>query len=142
LAAGQLHDPRLAFRLELDRREQFVDGRAVRIKRSEQPQRLFHRQLVDKLRFLQLNAEPRPQPWAVGPPAFAQHFDVAGIGVEQSFENFDRGGLPRAVGPEQAKALAAPDLEIEAVDSDDVGVFLHQAVTRHGVIDSAHAVRF
>ena len=44
-------------------------GGAARIERSEQPQRFFDGQLVGQLRFLQLDAEPRPQRGGVALPS-------------------------------------------------------------------------
>ena len=61
------HD--VALRFELDGRQQLVDGRALGIERSEQPQRLFDGQLLGELRLLQLDAEPRAQPGARRSPS-------------------------------------------------------------------------
>ena len=57
----------------------------------------------------------------------AEHLDLARIGVEQAFEDLDGRRLAGAVRAEQAEALAARDLEIEAVDGDDVAVALDEA---------------
>ncbi len=66
---------------------------------------------------MQGNADALPQGAVVGlPPALVEDFDFAGGGVEQSFEDFDGGGFAGAIGPEQAEAFAALDLQIEAVD--------------------------
>src|SRR6185295_11809505 len=63
-------------------------------------------------------------------PALAEHAHLAGVRRVQPLEDLDRRGLARAVGPEQAEALAGMDLEIEAVDRDDVVVALDEAANQ------------
>ena len=55
-------------------------------------------------------------------PAPAEHLDLARVGRGQALADLDGRRLAGAVGPEQAEALAAADLEVEAVDGDDVAV--------------------
>ena len=50
----------------------------------------------------------------------------------EPFEDLDRRGLARAVGTEQAEALAAPHFEVEAVDGDHVRVALDQPAAADG----------
>ena len=102
--------------------EQLVHRRSASVEGSEQAQGLLDRQLVGELRLLQLHAEPLPQarPACWRPPA-AQHLDVACVRLDQPFENLDRGRLAGAVGPEQAKALAAFDFQVQSGHGDDIG---------------------
>ena len=62
----------------------------------------------------------------IGRPAQAEHLDLAGVGLGQALADLDRRRLAGAVGPEQAEALAGADLEVEAVDRDDVFVGFSQ----------------
>ena len=57
-------------------------------------------------------------------PPHAEHLDVARVPRREALADLDRRGLAGAVRPEQPEALAAPDLEIEAADRDDVLVGL------------------
>ena len=66
----------------------------------------------------------------VAVPALAEHLDLAGIGGEQPFEDLDRGGLAGAVRAEQAEALAAKHLQVEAVDGDHGSVALRRRRTQ------------
>ena len=52
-------------------------------------------------------------------PAPAEHFDLAGGRLQQSFEDLDGGGLAGAVGAEQAEALAGLDGQIESANRLD-----------------------
>src|SRR5262249_19440531 len=69
----------------------------------------------------------------LGPPrparpgrVLAQHVDGAVVAAAEPFQDLHRGGLARAVGPEQGEHLAAVDLEIDAADGRDVPVALAQ----------------
>ena len=85
-------------------------------------------QLLVELCFLELDAEPRAQlSIAPLPPALAEHFHLTAVRRGEPFEDLDRRGLAGAVRPEQAEALTAPDLEIEAGNGDDIRVALLQA---------------
>jgi hypothetical protein len=44
----------------------------------------------------------------------AEELDVAGVGFDQTECEAQRGGLPSAIGSEQAEALAGMQLEIDA----------------------------
>ena len=52
-------------------------------------------------------------------PAKAEDLDLAGGRLDQPFEDLDGRRLARAVGAEQAEALADGDLQVEAVDRVD-----------------------
>src|SRR5262249_7538340 len=71
--------------------------------------------LLRELRLLQLNPEARAEPSRVGLPASIEHLHIAGIRREQPFEDLDRRRLAGAVRTEQTEALAARNVEIEAV---------------------------
>ncbi len=52
----------------------------------------------------------------------AQHLDGAGVRAQQPEDGADGGGLPGAVGAEQRDGLTAADVQVEAVDGEDVSV--------------------
>ncbi len=64
---------------------------------------------------------------AAGAPAAAEHRHRSRVGAGQALEHFHGGGLAGPVGPEQAKSLTAPDLEVEAGHGGHVGIPLDQA---------------
>ena len=57
----------------------------------------------------------------------AEHRDVALAAVAVALEDLDRRRLARAVGPEQAEHLAAPDREVDPADRLQIAVALAQA---------------
>ena len=122
LPTGQFAVPRRAFSLESDAGDQCVDGGSVRIERPEQPDDLLDTELVVELRFLKLDPEALPKCRGVADPPHAENLDVTGVRREQTLEDFDRGCLAGAIRPEQSEAFAAPDLEVEAVDRQNVAV--------------------
>src|SRR5580765_6309764 len=133
LPPGQLPHPAGAFRLELDQREHVVDAAAAGVEGAEQPEGLFDGKLLAELRLLQLDPEARAQAAVVAaPPTLAQHLDLTFVGCGQAFKDLDRRRLARAVGAEQAEALAAAHFEVEAADGDDVGIALDETVTADG----------
>ena len=52
---------------------------------------------------------------------------LALVGLGEALADLDGGGLAGAVGAQQAEAFAGPDLEVESVYGDDVGVSLAEA---------------
>jgi hypothetical protein len=46
----------------------------------------------------------------------SQQLDLAGVGPDEAEAQLERGGLARAVGSEQAEALAGRDREVHAAD--------------------------
>ena len=60
----------------------------------------------------------------VPPQRRPRTLDLAGVGRREPFADLDGGGLARAVGTEQAEALAGTDLEVEPVHRDYVAVGL------------------
>jgi hypothetical protein len=101
------------------------------IERPEQREDFADGEFVGELRLLQLNAEPLAQrpPGGALAPRRSQDLDLARVRRGQPFEDLDRGGLAGAVRPEQAKAFAGPDRQIEARDGDDVTEALGQRPT-------------
>jgi hypothetical protein len=69
---------------------------------------------------------------------FAEHFDVARVGLAETFEDLDRRGLAGTVRAEHAEAFAAMDLEAQAVQGHDVSVPLHERAAG----ESVHPDRF
>ena len=116
LAARELADPGRRFLREADRRDDLRRLLAAPIEAAEQREDLEDRELLGKPGFLQRHAQPLAEVVVVMAPPPAQHLDVARGGGEQALQDFDRGRLARAVRAEQAEALAAADLEVEAVD--------------------------
>src|SRR4029077_19909328 len=62
-------------------------------------------------------------------PSHPEDLHLAPVGRGEPLEDFDGGGLPRPVWPQQAEALARVDGEIETGDRDDIGVSLDQPGT-------------
>src|SRR5271155_5431982 len=62
----------------------------------------------------------------------AKQFHFAGIGSRQAFADFDSGCFARAVGTEKAEAFAGVDLQVEAIDGDNVLVSLAETCDAKG----------
>jgi hypothetical protein len=60
-------------------------------------------------------------------PATAEDEHLPLVGLGESLTDLDGGGLSGAVGSQQAEALAGPDLEIEAVYGNHLGVLLTES---------------
>jgi hypothetical protein len=121
---GQRGDARVALLLEVHERDQFVRRRPACVEATEQAQGLDDTQLVRELRVLELDAKPLAYLLRVGGPVQAEHLDVAGIGGGQPLADLNGRRLAGPVRAQQAEALAAGDIEIEAVDGDHVLVAL------------------
>ena len=102
--------------------------------RTAQRQRLGDGELVGELRLLQLNAESVAQRPACRPltPRRPEDLDLATVGHGEALEDFDRGGLPRPVGSQQAEALAGADGEIQTGNRDDLSKALGEGATADG----------
>src|SRR5688572_8771507 len=141
LAAGELADTARPLAFELDNLQQIVDRPPARVERTKEPQRLLDGQLVGELRLLQLDAEPLAQRSFVMAPAQSKYLDLAGIWLQQTFQDLDRCRLAGAVRPEQAKAFAAVNGQRQIGDRDNRSVRIAQTCTGHrrfcdaGVID-------
>src|SRR5882672_947822 len=64
--------------------------------------------------------KPLLQRAAVGLPFEAEHLELAGVARREALADFDRRGLAGAVRAEQPETFAGLNLEIDAVDGDDV----------------------
>ena len=51
-----------------------------------------------------------------------EHFDLAFGTRPQTFQDFDGGGLPGSIGPQQAEDFAFADVEIDAADGFEIAV--------------------
>ena len=94
-----------------------------------------HGELFGQPRLLQRDADPLANLVRLAAPVVAQHFDLAGRGLEQAFEDFDRRRLASAVGAQQAEALALLDRQIESAHRLHrrlAVVSLHQIVAADG----------
>src|SRR6185503_8168061 len=85
---------------------------------------------------LQLDAEALPQLHRVRPPAQSQHLDLTRIGLQEPFEDFDRGCLPGSIWTKESEAFTALHNKRQAVDGDDVAIAFVERVTAHGVRNS------
>src|SRR6185295_8595646 len=86
----------------------------------EQVDRLFHGELLGELSLLQRDSQQLPELPVVRSPAAAQHQHLASIRSVDPLTDLDGGSLSRAVRAQEAEALSRVDLEIEAVDCDDI----------------------
>src|SRR5262249_19179987 len=112
------------------------------VEAAEQLEGLEDRHLLLELRFLKLDAQALAQrPIGAPGPALAEDPHLAGVRAVQALEDLDRGGLARTIRAQQAEALTAPDLEIDAVHGDDVGVALDQPAHLDGEIDAGRGSR-
>ena len=97
------------------------------VEAAEERERFADGELFGEPRLLQRDADALADFVVLLAPAAAEHFDFAGGGVEQAFEDFDRGGLAGAVGPEQAEAFALLDGQIEPAHGVDGRTCLRSA---------------
>src|SRR5262245_17651622 len=134
LTSGELSNPASSFRFELHDPEQLVDRAAAVVEGTEQPQCLFDRELVGKLRLLQLHADALTQPAVVTAPRHPENLHLSPVRLEKAFQNFDGRRLSRAVRAKQAEALAASDMERQPIDGNDVAIPFDQI----GAIDARH----
>jgi len=82
--------------------------------------------------FLELDTQSTAQLAFVVPPGMTQQPDLAGIGLAKALKDLDRRSLAGAVGAEQAEALAAMDIEVQAGDGDDRAVTLDEVAAMDG----------
>jgi hypothetical protein len=107
--------PHLRLRLfrQLHEVDQLLGGRTLAVEGAEHPHDLARRHPVGELALLQLHAQALADGRLVAVPAHPQDLHLAAVGALQPFEHLDGRGLPRAVGAQQAKALAAPHLQVK-----------------------------
>ena len=101
---------------QLDVGQQRVDRPRARGRSCERGQDLGHGQPFGQPRLLQRDADPLAQADVVARPGHAQQLDLPRRRCEEPLQDLDGGRLARAVRPQQAEALAAPDREVEAID--------------------------
>ena len=102
-------------------------GGVVAAELAEQAARRPARMVAPRL---QHHAGPRPPVLARPRRVLAEHADLARGAHPEALEDLDRGRLPGAVGAEQADHLAAPHLELHALQ-DVVGAVAHAQIA-HG----------
>ena len=128
LAAGQGPDARQSFLTELDLIDDLADVARLAVEALEEGERLVDGQLLGELGILELDAEQLAQLVLVRFPPAAEDLDAPRIRREKSLADLDGGRFSGAVRPKQSKALARQNLELEAVDGDDVVVRLAEAL--------------
>ena len=127
LAAGELTDPGLGLLPELDQVDHLAGRRAAPIEAPEETDGLGDGELLRELGLLERDPEQGAERAIVAAPPPTQDDHLAGVGGRQAFADLDRGGLARAVGAEQAEALAGADLEVETGHGDDLSIGLAEA---------------
>ena len=117
LPAGEFADPRASFFFEFDHGENVEGFQAMIIEGAKELNGLDDGEFFAELGLLQRDANALPEGAIVAlTPALAKDLDIAGRGVEETFEDFDGGRLAGAIGSEQSETFAALDFEIESVD--------------------------
>jgi hypothetical protein len=59
-------------------------------------------------------------------PTIAENFDRAPVRFDETFKDFNRRGLARAVRPEQTEALANAHFEVKSLNRRDLAVSFEQ----------------
>src|SRR5256885_4909209 len=120
---------------ELSELEKLVDS-AVRLRAVVE--RLLHEVVADRevpvqVGLLRHHSETRlhltPLPAGVEP----EHAQLAVVYVREPVDHLHRGGLARAVGPEEAEALLLADVEVDLVDRHQLAVALVEPAPLDGV---------
>src|SRR5204862_4031002 len=101
LAAGQLADPRPRLAGQPDQVDRFLGPAGTRVERGEVPDDLEHGELRTGAGQLEHDADPGPPGPARPGRVLAEHVDRAVIAAPEALQDLDRGGLARAVRPEQ-----------------------------------------
>src|SRR3954469_25769031 len=110
----------------------------MRVGGAEVLHRLAHGRARVEARALEHDAHPGAQLAVARGRIEAEHGHVAGAPLAVALEDLDRGGLARAVRPEQSEYLAAPHRERHTAHGLELAIALAQAVYldshfRHGV---------
>ena len=132
LASGEAADTGFALFFELRGADGLFDRDAMAEEAAEHAQGFFDGEFFRELGFLKLDADALAELGGVRMPVEAEELDCAFVGSGQAFTHFDGGGLPCPVWTEQAKAFAARDFEVDAIDGLDVGVSLADAAEEQG----------
>ena len=141
LTSRELADARPRLLAELDQVDDFAGLGAARIEAPEQPDRLGDRELLGELGLLERDSEQLAELPIIGAPAPAEDYDLAGVRLGEALADLDGSGLAGTVGSQEAEALARTDLEVEAVDRDDVTEGFAELAEDEGGVDwaSRHA---
>ena len=108
--------------LERDPRDHVVGFHARFVEAAKQRDHLADRFLVGEAGFLERDADPLADLDFVGTPARPRISTSPDVGRIEALQDLDGRRLARAVGAEQAEALALPDLQIDPVDRVDRSV--------------------
>jgi hypothetical protein len=87
----------------------------------------FHGEVGIEIVRLRHHADAAPRLARLRRHRQTEHLDIPAIGLDQPEAQAQRRGLARAVGPEQAEALARPQLEVHPGHHFEVAVALAQA---------------
>jgi hypothetical protein len=129
LAARKLADSGPAFFVQCDGRDNIVHVAAAGVEAAEQLYGLFDRELLGKLRLLELDAYPLAQSVIVpAAPLLTEHLNSASVRRSKPLEYLDGGSLPGAVRSKQTKAFSQAHLQIQAVYGRYVRVPLDQTL--------------
>jgi hypothetical protein len=115
------------------------ETRRIAVEAAEERHGLVDGELVGEARFLERDADRSADFLSVRLPFQAEDFNFAAGGVEQAFEDFERGGFARTVGPEQTKTFAVFDEQVQAADRID-GRLAVAAFDEVGAADGGHGV--
>jgi hypothetical protein len=136
LAARKLAHPGVALFLQREAVEHGLRVSSPPVEGAEEANGLEDRQLFVELRLLQGDAEAFAKLAPVALPGGVKDLHFSCVRFREPLEDLDRRRLASSVGPEETEALAAANLEIEAVDGHHVGIALHQSVTADGGVGS------
>ena len=116
LAAGQLARAGAGLLDQPGALEHLVDVARGRIEVRPMPQDLAHGDVAVDGALLQDDAHPPAQVGRALRGVVAQDADDAARALPVALQDLDRGGLPGAVGAQEAEDLAAGDLEVDPAD--------------------------
>ena len=104
----------------------------VPVEAGKEIERFQRRQVEAEAQFSGQVPDSRPGLEALRPAVITKDKCFAGAGPEQIEQQTDRGGLARAIQPEEAKNLAPVNVEVEVVQGGERPVSFRQAANRNG----------
>ena len=113
LAAREFIDIGAGFFLQTHGGDGFIGRGAARVERAKQRDGFLNRELIGQTRFLERDADLAADFGVVLAPLHAEDFHLAGSRIEQPLDDLERRRFPRAIGTEEAEALAGRHIEIE-----------------------------
>src|ERR1700690_2458556 len=117
----------MAFRFEIEKLQEFVRAAPLGIKGAKKGQHFIYVKFVSKLRVLKLNANSFPQRViSILAPAQTKESNRAGSRGVKALQHFNRRSLTGTVGPQEPKASARSDLEVNARNSTLLAIVLDQ----------------